>query len=168
MKSTGKHTAIGKIAALICVVALSCAALFGCANTAMTTATAEQQANRAYMSQVNEIMEELGEGLGSFVDAVSRGDIVNMRTQADNAYQILDKLEALEAPDALKDVKEKYVDGTEKLREALDGYIALYTDMNGASFDMSTYDSRIAAIQKLYDEGVDLMKEGDEIAAGAE
>ncbi len=156
---------VKKLATAVCAVALAGGVLAGCTNAAANTATAEQQANRVYMSQVNEIMEELGDGLDSFVDAVSRNDIVNMRTQADNAYQALDKLGDLEAPDELADIQEKYVDGADKLREALDEYIALYTEMNGASFDMSTYDSRIDDIQKLYDEGVDLMSEADETAA---
>ncbi|MBQ9044051.1 MAG: hypothetical protein IJ111_14700 [Eggerthellaceae bacterium] len=154
-----------KLGALVCALALACGVLAGCANSAATTATAEQQANRAYMSQVNGIMEELGEGLDTFVDAVSRNDIVNMRTQADNAYKALDELKDLEVPDELADVQEKYVKGADKLREALDGYIALYTEMNSESFDMSTYDARIDAVQSLYDEGVDLMAEADETAA---
>lgn len=159
---------IMKLGAFVCVVALACGMLSGCANTAANNATSAQQANRAYMSQVNEIMEQLNSGLDSFVDAVSRGDIVNMRTQADNAYKALDKLGELEAPENLSDVQEKYVEGADKLRGALDAYISLYTEMNGASFDKATYDDRIAQIQKLYDDGVKLMQEGDEAAAGKE
>ena len=68
-----------KLGALVCALALACGVLAGCANSAATTATAEQQANRAYMSQVNGIMEELGEGLDTFVDAVSRNDILSVR-----------------------------------------------------------------------------------------
>lgn len=162
------RTSILKLCALACVVVLACGLLAGCANTAANNANSEQQANRAYMSQVNEIMEQLDSGLDSFIDAVSRGDVVNMRTQADNAFQILDKLNDLEVPEELSDVHEKYVEGADKLRGALDGYISLYTDMSGASFDQSTYDDRIAQIQKLYDDGVALMQEADEAAAGKE
>ena len=117
------------------------------------------------MSQVNEIMESLDDGLDLFVDAVSRGDIVNMRTQADNAYRALDKLGSLEAPDELADVQEKYLSGTEKLREALDAYISLYTDASSDSFDWSTYDNRIKEIQDLYDEGLQDLEDGDKAAA---
>ncbi|MBR3182667.1 MAG: hypothetical protein IKF56_08560 [Eggerthellaceae bacterium] len=160
------RTSILKFGVLACIVALACGLIVGCANPAANNANSEQQANRAYMSQVNEIMEQLDKGLDSFVDAVSRGDIVNMRTQADNAFQILDKLAELEAPESLSDVQEKYVEGADKLRGALDAYITLYTDMSSASFDQSTYDDRIAQIQKLYDDGVKLMEEADEAAAG--
>ena len=166
--SNAIRTSIAKLGALVCVIALACGLLAGCANTATTKATEEQQANRAYMSQVNEIMEQLDKSLDSFVDAVSRGDVVNMRTQADNAFKILDKLDALEAPESLSDVQKNYEEGSAKLREALDDYIKLYSDMNDSSFDKSTYNERIADIQKLYDEGVELMQQGDEAAAGKE
>ena len=159
-----KNTAT-KLIALAFALVLAFAALAGCANTGGTSATPEQQANRAYMSQVNAIMEELGAGLDSFTDAVSRNDLVNMRTQADDAFKSLDKLADLEVPDDLTDVHEKYVAGTSKLREALEGYIALYADMNSGSLDQVAYEDRIAEIQKLYDEGVKLLEEGDKLAA---
>lgn len=161
----GKSTIV-KLGAMACAAALSGAMLAGCANgAANNAATAEQQANRAYMSQVNEAMIELDEGLATFVDAVSRNDLVNMRSQAENAYLALDKLDKLEAPEALEDVQDYYSEGTAKLREALDEYIALYTDMNGVAFDESTYETRIDEIQKLYDEGVSALEEGDKTAS---
>lgn len=154
-----------RFGSLACAAALLCCMLFGCANSTTSVTTESQQANRAYMSQVNEIMESLDDGLDLFVDAVSRGDIVNMRTQADNAYRALDKLGSLEAPDELADVQEKYLSGTEKLREALDAYISLYTDASSDSFDWSTYDNRIKEIQDLYDEGLQDLEDGDKAAA---
>ena len=160
-----KKRIAAKLGVFACVAALACCMLAGCMNGGMNAATSEQQANRAYMSQVNESMTKLQDSLKQFTDAVSRGDVVSMRTQADNAYKALDKLTALEAPDALADVQEKYQSGTDKLREALDSYITLYTEMNGESFDMATYDKRVSDVQKLYDEGVDLMQEGDKLAA---
>lgn len=162
-----KNTMMAKLAALVCAAVLACGVVAGCA-AAVDTMTAEQQANRAYMSQVNSVMEELGDELDSFIDAVSRDDVVNMRTQADNAYKTLDKLAELEAPEALADVHDQYVEGTGKLREALDGYVALYTEMNGSSFDYGTYEKRIADLQTLYDEGVKALEEADKTAAELE
>ena len=143
--------------------------LMGCASGGMGAATEEQQANRAYMSQVNEAMTKLDDNLDSFIDAVSRGDVVNMRTQADNAYKELDKLSEIEAPEALADIKKDYVDGSAKLREALDEYIKLYSKAasEGSDFDWSDYDDRIKSIQTLYDEGVALLEAGDKAAAEA-
>lgn len=152
---------------ILSVLALMVGILTGCSANG-SNANEEQQANRAYMSQVNEIMAELDENLDSFTDAVSRGDIVNMRTQADNAYKSLDKLSSLEATEDLADVQQCYVEGTEKLREALDEYIKLYSEIESGSFDQSTYDARIAKVQSLYDEGVSSLEEGDKTAAEKE
>ena len=124
------------------------------------------------MSQVNLIMTDLKADLASFVDAVSRDDVVNMRTQADNAYKQLDKLAELEVPDGLEDIQAKYVEGAEKLKQSLDGYINLYTDISSATeskpVDWSTYDKRLQDVQSLYDEGVDALDAGDAAAAAKE
>lgn len=163
-----KQSIAKKIGIGICAAALS-VALVGC-GPAGSSATEAQKANRAYMSQVNETMVELDESLDGFVDAVSRGDIVNMRTQADNAYKVLDKLAGIQAPEELKGVREDYVNGTAKLRDALDRYIALYTEMSSDASSFMTqddYDARIAAIQALYDEGVALLQKGDATVAGS-
>lgn len=117
------------------------------------------------MSQVNQTMVKLDGELDKFVDAVSRDDVVNMRTQADNAYRVLDELADIEAPEALADVKQGYVDGSNKLREALDGYVDLYTEASSEDFDWSKYDERIEKVQGLYDEGVSLMQQADEAAS---
>lgn len=144
-------------------------ALAGC--TQQSSAQSDQQnENRQYMTQVNQKMEDLNTRLASFTDAVSRGDVVTMRTQADNAYKAIDDLSNLDAPDALADVKTGYVDGCNELKGALDSYIALYTDIENATdahpFDYSTYDSRLADIQNAYNDGIDKLKAADDAAAG--
>lgn len=163
-----RFSSIARRGVLACVLAGSLA-LSACATGGNATLTDEQKANRAYMSQVNETMVELDESLDSFVDAVSRGDVVNMRTQADNAYKVLDTLAELEAPESLSDVQKKYVEGSQKLEEALDAYIQLYAeaDKAGKDFDWSSYDNRIKEIQQLYDDGVKALEEGDKAASEA-
>lgn len=160
---------IRKTIAIACICALSLLALCGCADRNSGEASEAQKANRAYMSQVNEAMDALKADLGGFVDAVSRDDVVNMRTQADNAFKRIDKLEALTAPDALSDVHAKFIEGAKKLKSALDGYVALYAEIRSATdekpFDWSNYESRIAAIQAQYNEGVSILEEGDKLAA---
>ena len=153
-----------RIAICACALLLIVGVLAGCSPGA-SSLSAEQQANRSYMSQVNAVMSELGDELDSFNKAVSRGDVVNMRTQAENAYKVLDKLAAIEPPEDLADVHKQYVDGTSKLREALNAYIDLYTEIDSGSFDQSTYNSRIAKVQSLYDEGVSTLQKADEAAA---
>ena len=147
------------VAMLVAIVALS-----GCAGTGqIDSATAAKKKNDAYISQVNETMMKLDEDLDSFNEAVSRGDIVNMRSQADNAFKALDELAEIEAPEDLADIKKKYLEGCDKLREALNEYIDLYAEAASKTkdFDWSKYDEKIKSIQKLYDEGVSALEEAD-------
>ena len=52
------------------------------------------------MTQVNQTMDDLKSRLESFTDAVSRGDVVGMRTQADSAFKAIDDLNNLNVPGA--------------------------------------------------------------------
>ena len=163
------HTMV-KLTATVCAAALSVAVLGGCTSQQQTSAASQAQSdNRAYMTQVNQTMETLHTRLDGFSDAVSRGDGVTMRTQAENAFKALDDFEGQEAPDALKDVKQCYVDGSQQLENALNAYIQLYTEIDSATdaqpFDGSTYDQRRADIQSAYNSGIEKLQEGDKIAA---
>ena len=154
------HTMV-KLTATVCAAALSVAVLGGCMPQQQTSAASQAQSdNRAYMTQVNQTMETLQTRLNGFSDAVSRGDVVTMRTQADNAFKALDELDSQEAPDAL---------GSEQLENALNAYIELYTEIDSATdtqpFDWSTYDQRIADIQAAYNSGLEKLQEGDKTAA---
>lgn len=159
-----------RLVTALCVVVLACVAV-GC--TAQDTEAQDAQAaNRQYMTQVNQQMEDLSANLSLFADAVSNNDVVSMRTQADSAFKVIDELAAVEAPEALADVQAEYVGGCAKLEEALSAYVALYTEIETATeeqpFDYGSYDSRLTDIQKLYDEGVAQLKAGDALAAGKE
>ena len=155
--------------AAVCASAMLAVALSGCMQQTANQANDQQSENREYMTQVNQKMDDLDSRLSDFVDAVSRGDVVTMRTQADNAFKALDELDSQEAPDALKDVKQCYVDGSEQLENALNAYIELYTEIDSATdaqpFDWSTYDQRIADIQAAYNSGLEKLQEGDKTAA---
>lgn len=167
--SNGKT--ITKAIALCMAVALGSVALFGC--SAAGSGTSQQQnGNRQYMSQVNQVMDDLEIALANFNDAVSRDDVVGMQTQSDNALSTLDDLAGIEAPEDLADVKSGYEQGSDLLRSALNDYVALYTEIASATddqpFDWSSYDARLAEIQKNYDEGIAKLKEADELAASKE
>lgn len=167
--SNGKT--VTKAIALCVAVALGSVALFGC--SAAGSGTSQQQnGNRQYMSQVNQVMDDLEIALANFNDAVSRDDVVGMQTQSDNALSTLDDLAGIEAPEDLADVKSGYEQGSDLLRTALNDYVALYTEIASATddqpFDWSSYDARLAEIQKNYDEGIAKLKEADELAASKE
>lgn len=158
-----------KIGAIAVSAALAASVLGACTTTTATTATTAQQDNRNYMSQVNQKMQDLDTSLDAFVDAVSRQDVVNMKTQADNAFKSIDELNDITAPDELSDVQKGYADGTAQLKQALSDYIQLYTEIQSATsdspFDWSTYDQRVSTIQGEYDAGVQALQAADEAAA---
>lgn len=164
-----KRIILLKVFAVATVGVLGASALGGCATQQTSSATEAQSENRAYMTQVNQTMDTLKDRLNSFSDAVARGDVVSMRTQADNAFKTIDSLSSQDAPDALKDIKQQYVDGCNDLESALNDYISLYTEIESATdaqpFDWSTYDQRIAAIQASYDTGISKLEAGDKAAA---
>ena len=163
-----KRSMLIKAVGVMCAAFVAGAALAGCASQE-SAATKQQSENRQYMTQVNQTMEDLQSRLDGFTDAVSRGDLVGMRTQADNAYKALDELGKLNVPDDLKDIQQEYVDGTTKLKDALNAYIELYTEIDSATeaqpFDYSTYDQRIADIKSQYDEGIGKLQSGDNKAS---
>lgn len=155
---------ISRIAVFAVACGLSLTALSGCMQQTAAV-NEEQEANRSYMAQVNQKMDALADKLDSFSEAVSRNDVVSMRTQADQAFKLIDEVSAVEAPEVLADVKAGYVDGCASLGEALSDYVDLYTEVeaaeSGASFDRSAYEERLASIQKVYDEGLAKLEEAD-------
>ena len=164
--STTKAKAVGAVVA----ATLAIGALAGC--TGQTAGSEQQDVNRQYLSQVNQVMDDLETSLASFTDAVSRNDVVGMQTQAENALSKLDSLDSIEAPEELSEVQQSYQDGTAQLREALSSYVALYTEISSTTesqpFDWSTYDARLAEIQEKYDAGIDALEAGDKAAAEVE
>lgn len=154
----------GKIAAFAAALALV-AALTGCMGAMNSEADSQQQANRAYMSQVNEIMMQVDSYLGTFVSSVSSADIVAIRSSANDALSQLAKLSSLEAPDDLKDIQTDYQNGSDKLSDALNQYVQLYADVDAGGLDQAAVNERIGQIQSLYNEGYDALKQADEAAA---
>ncbi len=129
----------------------------------------QQTLNREYMASVNQLMGDLQTQLEDFSSAVAQGDVVTMRTQADQAFKYLDDLEALEVPEGLTLVHQDYVDGAVALESALTAYMDLFTQIETATeaqpFDWTQFDSRVAEIQGLYDEGIEKFEAGDNAAA---
>ena len=162
-----KHTRFAKVLVAMFAGVLMVAALGGCAQQDTARATAIREPSVHDPGQPN--YGRLKSRLESFTDAVSRGDVVGMRTQADNAFKAIDDLNNLNVPDALKDIQKEYVDGTADLKDALNSYIDLYTEIDSATeeqpFDYSTYDQRIQDIKSKYDEGIGKLQSGDNKAS---
>lgn len=140
---------------------LSVGSLAGCAGAPQNNAASQAQIdNRTYMSQVNQTMSSLNEKLDGFVDAVSRGDVVGMKTQSERALAELDAINSLEAPEALSEVNESYKAGCEKMKLALQSYV----DLLSSGADKIDAES-IKPIQEAYDEGVAALQEADQKAS---
>ena len=157
-----------KVSRYVCIAlsgALLTMALAGCAAT-QSEATDEQAANRQYMAAVNQGMDDLAAKLEGFSDAVSRADVVSMRTQVEKAFKEIDDLDALEAPEALADVKAGYLEGCALLEGALGEYVDLYTQLDNGTLtaDSEEYAAALAAIQQAYDAGIAKLEETDELA----
>ena len=118
--------------------------------------------------QIRQLEEELNTRLGEFDEAVAQESVVNMRNAANSAFEAIDALAAIDTPDAMKDLQTNYVDGCNKLKDALNSYVDLYTEISSATeeapFDFSAYDGRVKEIQDAYNEGIDKLKAADEEA----
>lgn len=143
----------------------------GCLSTAPKTDDAASE-NRAYMSQVSQLMDTLSTDLGDFGQAVSDNDIVGMKTMSDNAKKTIDKLIKITPPETMAEIHDEYVSGCNDLIKALNDYIALYTEIDTATdvqpFDYETYDDRIEKIQDTYDSGIEHLEKADKKATELE
>lgn len=124
--------------------------------------------NRQYMSDLNQNVQELSGKLTAFVGAVGRGDVVTMQSEANNAFKVITAIESMQAPDDLKDLQSGYAEACVKLRDALNEYIGLYSEItssvDGSAFDYSTYDERINSIQQKYNDAVAQLESTDNTA----
>ncbi|MCI9130171.1 MAG: hypothetical protein HFJ65_07710 [Eggerthellaceae bacterium] len=143
--------------------------LVGCANQqAQEPAEEEQTTSRSFMADMNQAAADLSEKMTAFTDAVAREDLVSMQTQADSAYAVINRISEIEAPEELGELKQKYVDGANQLKDAMSSYIDLYTEIDTATtrdpFDYDTYNDRISQIQAAYDAGIQTIKDADQSA----
>ncbi len=166
-----KKSKIPVLIASLIVGVLLVTAFMGCSGQSDTEADKETE-TRQYMSTLNQTADELSGKLDDFIAAVSTGDVVTMRTTADSAFKTLDTLSSLEAPEDLTEVQEDYVSGCDMLKDSLNDYVTLYTEISNSTdeypFDYSKFDERLSKIQKMYDDGIDELKAADLKAAELE
>lgn len=118
-------------------------------------------ANRQYMSSLSQMSDDLTTRLQSFADAVSRNDTVSMRTQAQNAFAIIDEIRDVDAPEDLVDLKTGYMEACDDLETALNSYLDLYDQVTNETIDRATYDTRIKGIQDEYNSAISKLEETD-------
>ncbi|MDO5335710.1 MAG: hypothetical protein Q4F23_06570 [Coriobacteriia bacterium] len=152
----------------VLVAALACVALLGgCAADAKSDA---QTQNRQYMSSVNSIMSDMDDSMKEFSTAVKDGEVLSLSSELSTVNKCVDRLKAIQAPEALKDVNSKYVNGAEELQTALKLYVELYEDVKApksGSFDYSKYGDRLSKVKEHYDAGIKALQEADEAVSKA-
>ena len=149
----------------VCAMAL---ALTSCMGSNSQQEKTPAQLNREYMSNVNRISAEAADQLANFGEAAEKGDVAAMRLAAADAAKSLDKIEALEAPDALKDVHSEYLAGVDDLSGALTDYVNLYAQLENAGDDEAAKQavaSQIADVKAKYDSGIEHLSKADSMVA---
>jgi hypothetical protein len=148
-----------------------CAAVFALMLAACTPpqATSSQDdnvsANRQYMSALSQMSDDLAAKLQGFSEAASRNDTVSMRTQADNAFQVIELMPPEGAPDDLKELRDGYMEACDELADALTSYLELYDDAAGSSpLSRDAYAARVKEIQDTYDEAISKLSDTDQKA----
>lgn len=120
------------------------------------------------MTKVNQAVEELNTRLGEFDEAVAQESVVNMRNKANSAFEAIDALAAIDTPDAMKDLQTNYVDGCNKLKDALNSYIDLYTEISSATEEGALRTSAPTTARegnpRRLQRGIDKLKAADEEA----
>ena len=157
-----------KIAAIACALCLAMAALAGCSSSDSQQEKTPAQVNREYMSSVNSISQEAASALSNFSDAAAKQDVAAMRVAASNATKALDKIAALEAPDALKDVKSEYEAGANDLGQALSDYVEIYAQIKNAGENLDAAAEAAKGIDDVkarYDSGIEHLSKADSMVA---
>lgn len=159
-----------RIFALLVACFTCVALLIGCSSGTAAQANDPQTQNRQYMSNVNQIMEDISTEMDSFTTAVQEGEVISLSSQLDSVNESVEKLKSLEVPEAMQDIHASYVSGAEELQTALNDYVTLYEDIKApqsGSFDYSTYGERLAEIQEHYNAGITALQEADNKASEA-
>lgn len=160
-----KRFSFAALGALICI-ALSMLLMVGCSQQIQQNED-KPVTPSSYMVELNTYADDLKVKLQEFSDAVSDDKLSAMQTKAAEAYDLIDQIKDLPAPDSedFNPIHDGYMNALDKLKTAMSDYIDLYIDIQDSSksdpFDYSTYSSRLESIQKLYDEGLEQLSDAD-------
>ena len=158
------------LAAAAAALALACtlAPLSGCAPSQPAPTEEAPATATGYMTSMAKASTQLSESLGDFASSVADGDVSVLQAKADSAYEVLGQMESLEAPEELKPVKGKYDEAVSTLKGALEDYLHLFLELEntpeGTQYDYTGYAKRLEAVQKAYDQGLNLLEEADKMA----
>ena len=152
------------------VSVLVAATLCGCSGqmTQLTEEQAQQKENCAFMSQIHIAADGLADCMEDFSAALDAQDVEAMQLALESAQAQIEQLQALEAPQVLAGMQDKYVQGAQQLESALEDYVAFYLaeadEEEGVSAG-TVSNLRLAAIQQSYAAGMKLLQDADKLAA---
>ena len=156
-----------KIAAIACALCLAMAALVGCSGSDSQQENACPGESRVHV--FGEFYQPGSrERAFNFSDAAAKQDVAAMRVAASNATKALDKIAALEAPDALKDVKSEYEAGANDLGQALSDYVEIYAQIKNAGENLDAAAEAAKGIDDVkarYDSGIEHLSKADSMVA---
>lgn len=167
--SATRSKAVKVLAVIVAIVMMASAAVMsGCASGQPASTEEKPITAAGYMNAMAKSSKQLSESLGAFSEAVADGDVSALQSKVDSAYEVLDQMEALEAPDEVKSVKGKYDEAIGSLRNALKDYLAIFLEIEnapeGIQYDFSGYSQQLESVQKAYDQGLNLLEEADKMA----
>ena len=161
-KTSIKNILIAAIIALLCAFALCSCKGVSALNSPENAAKAQ---SAVYFASVNQIVNDLKAELGDFSTLVKNKDTNAMKEKLDSAQKLIDELKSVDVPQNCEDVQQAYLDGFIQMQQALSNYINIYTDFINGSIDNSVLNTRVADVQKSYNQGLELLSKADLLAA---
>lgn len=159
--------AVKRLSALVFVLMLCLSlglVLSACSSSESSGSTDRASQNRNYMSQLNTGIDELRLELENFAELATTGDVVAMRTAADSAQSIVERLRTLSVPEDMNGISEAYLAGCDDLQQALNDYVQLYGESQNEGLSVDAFNDRLATVRSLYDTGMEHLQEGDDLA----
>lgn len=151
--------------ALIAACAFAVTLFVGCTTTPSSSEEEAPITASEYMVNLNDCSVRLSDKLQGFAEAVADDKVSAMQTKAEEAYAILDEMSDLEAPEDVNDLKAKYTEASNKMKDALSSYVALYTEVfDSAQAVPADYAQRIEDVQKQYDAALNALEEADKMS----
>lgn len=153
-----------KCACVICSFALTGTLAYGCVpSSAMTSAQGSSSTSatpaRTYITSVHQAFSSIDEQMESIEKAITASDSATVYTVLDKIDQQVGDLQNIDVPSGLEEVQSKYASASKELATALRDY-ADYRLKDG--FQASDAQTKLAAIQASYSEGIAALKAADE------
>lgn len=157
-----------KSVCIVCGLALVGLLVAGCMPISQSQTDASASASsatpaRTYISSVHQAFSTIDAQMDDVREAAAAHDAAAIYAALDKVDQHVNDLQNIEVPEGLEEVQAKYVAASKSLSQSLREYTAYRF---GGQTTASDSAPTLAAIQADYEEGINALKEADEIAKG--